>query len=78
MRYSVLPGFGLTLGLTLSWLGLIVLLPLSALAIHAGGLGWGGFWHEVLTSRVLAAFRVSFTTAFAAALINLVFGFLVA
>ena len=78
LRYSVLPGFGLTLGLTLSWLGLIVLLPLSALAIHAGGLGWGGFWHEVLTPRVIAAFRVSFTTAFAAAVINLVFGFLVA
>ena len=78
LRYSVLPGFGLTLGLTLSWLGLIVLLPLSALAIHAGGLGWSGFWHEVLTPRVIAAFRVSFTTAFAAALINLLFGFLVA
>ncbi len=78
VRYSVLPGFGLTLGLTLSWLGLIVLLPLSALAIHAGGLGWSGFWHEVLTPRVIAAFRISFTTAFAAAVINLVFGFLVA
>ena len=77
-RHSVLPGFGLTMGLTLSWLGLIVLLPLSALAIHAGGLGWGGFWHEVLTPRVLAAFQVSFTTALAAAVINLVFGFLVA
>ena len=78
VRYSVLPGFGLTLGLTLAWLGLIVLIPLSALAIHAGGLGWNGFWHEVLTERVLAAFKVSFITAFAAALINLVFGFLVA
>ncbi|MEI7609740.1 MAG: sulfate ABC transporter permease subunit CysT [Rhodospirillaceae bacterium] len=78
LRYSVLPGFGLTLGLTLSWLGLIVLVPLSALAIHAAGLGWVGFWHEVLTPRVLASLRVSFTTALAAALINLVFGLLVA
>ncbi len=78
VRYSVLPGFGPTLGLTLTWLSLIVLLPLAALAIHAAGLGWSGFWHEVLTPRVLAAFRVSFTTAFAAALINLVFGLLVA
>ena len=67
LRYSVLPGFGLTLGLTLSWLGLIVLVPLSALAIHAAGLGWTGFWHEVLTPRVLASLRVSFTTALAAA-----------
>jgi len=78
IRYSVLPGFGLTLGLTLAWLGLVVLLPLAGLAIHAAGLGWGGFWHEVLTPRVLASFRVSFFTAFWAAAINLVFGLLVA
>ncbi|MEI6560183.1 MAG: sulfate ABC transporter permease subunit CysT, partial [Rhodospirillaceae bacterium] len=78
LRYSVLPGFGLTLGLALTWLSLIVLIPLSALAIHASGLGWSGFWHEVLTPRVLAAFQVSFTTALAAALINVVFGLLVA
>jgi len=78
VRYSVLPGFGLTLGLTLTWLGLVVLLPLAGLAIHAAGLGWSGFWHEVLTPRVLAALRVSFSTAFWAAVINLVFGLLVA
>ncbi len=78
IRYSVLPGFGLTLGLTLSWLGLIVLLPLAGLTLDAAGLGWSGFWAEVATPRVLAAFRVSFTTALAAALINLVFGLLVA
>ena len=78
IRYSVLPGFNMTLGLTLSWLGLIVLLPLAGLAIDAAGLGWNGFWAEVLTPRVMAAFRVSFTTALAAALINLVFGLLVA
>ncbi|MEI7607547.1 MAG: sulfate ABC transporter permease subunit CysT [Rhodospirillaceae bacterium] len=77
-RYSVLPGFGLTLGLTFAWLGLVVLLPLAALALHAAGLGWSGFWHEVATPRVLAAFRVSFLTALAAALINAVFGLLVA
>jgi sulfate transport system permease protein len=78
VRYSVLPGFNLTLGLTVSWLGLIVLLPLAGLAIHAAGLGWSGFWAEVLTPRVLAAFRITFTTALVAALINLVFGLLVA
>ncbi len=78
IRYSVLPGFGLTLGLTLSWLGLIVLLPLAGLVIHAADLGWSGFLAEVGTARVLAAFRISLTTALAAALINLVFGLLVA
>ncbi len=78
VRYSILPGFGLTLGISMAWLGLIVLVPLAALAIHAGGLGWSGFWAEVSTPRVLSAFRVSCTTALAAALINVVFGLLVA
>ncbi len=68
----------MTLGLTLAWLGVIVLIPLAALAIHAAGLGWDGFWHSVMTPRVLAALRVSFSTALVAALINLVFGLLVA
>jgi sulfate transport system permease protein len=57
---------------------LIVLLPLAALAIDAAGLGWSGFWAEVLTPRVIAAFRISLSTALAAAVINLVFGLLVA
>ena len=78
VRYSVLPGFGLTLGLTATWLSLIVLVPLAALAVDAAGLGWVGFWHEVMSPRVLAAFRVSLTTALAAALVNVVFGLLVA
>ena len=78
IRYSVLPGFGLTLGLTLSWLGLIVLLPLAGLVIHAADLGWSGLWEVATAPRVVAAFRVSVTTALAAALVNLVFGLLVA
>ena len=78
IKYSVLPGFGLTLGLTLSWLGLIVLIPLAALAFHASDLGWSGFWGAVSTPRVMAAVWVSLSTAFVAALINLVFGLLVA
>ena len=53
---SVIPGFGLTLGFTLSYLGIIVLLPLAALVIKAGGLGWSGFWNAVFTPRVGAAF----------------------
>ena len=77
-RRSVLPGFGLTLGVTLSYLGLVVLLPLAGLALKAAGLGWGGFWAEVTTPRVLAAFRVSFETALLAAIINAVFGLIIA
>lgn len=75
---SVIPGFGLTLGFTLTYLGLIVLLPLAALTIKAAGLGWSGFWDAVLTPRVLAAFQVSFGLALAAAAVNAVFGFIVA
>ncbi|PWC82129.1 sulfate ABC transporter permease subunit CysT [Azospirillum sp. TSO5] len=75
---SVLPGFGLTLGFTLSYLGFIVLVPLSALIVKSSGLGWSGFWAAVTTPRVLAAFQVSFGLSFAAALTNAVFGFLVA
>jgi sulfate/thiosulfate transport system permease protein len=63
---SVLPGFGLTLGFTLSYLGLIVLLPLGALLLSAGGAG-AEAWQTLGSSRVLAAFRVSFGTAFVAA-----------
>lgn len=75
---SVLPGFGLTLGFTLSYLGFIVLVPLAALIVKSSGLGWSGFWAAVSTPRVLAAFQVSFGLSFAAALTNAVFGFLVA
>ena len=76
-RPSVLPGFGLTLGFTLTYLGLIVLLPLGALVIKAGGAG-SEVWQTLASPRVAAAFRVSFGTALAAALINAPFGLIVA
>jgi sulfate/thiosulfate transport system permease protein len=74
---SVLPGFGLTLGFTLSYLGLIVLLPLGALVLSAAGAG-AEAWQTLASSRVLAAFRVSFGTAFVAAAVNAAFGLIVA
>src|SRR5919106_2450641 len=72
---SVVPGFGLTLGFTLSYLGLIVLLPLGALVLNAAG---AEAWQSLASARVLAAFRVSFGTAFAAAAVNALFGLIVA
>ncbi|MFC5312457.1 sulfate ABC transporter permease subunit CysT [Azospirillum rugosum] len=66
------------MGFTLAYLGLIVLLPLAALAVKAAGLGWAGFWNAVLTPRVLAAFQISFGLSLLAAAINAVFGFIVA
>ncbi|MBP2231448.1 sulfate transport system permease protein [Azospirillum agricola] len=74
----MIPGFGLTLGFTLTYLSILVLLPLGALIAKAGGLGWSGFWNAVLTPRVWAAFEVSFGLSLVAAAVNAVFGFIVA
>ncbi|MEO6102062.1 MAG: sulfate ABC transporter permease subunit CysT [Pseudoxanthomonas sp.] len=77
-RKRVIPGFGLSLGFTLVWLGLIVLIPLAGLLIRAGGLGWQGLWEIWTEPRVLSALKLSFGTAFAAAAFNAVMGTLVA
>jgi sulfate/thiosulfate transport system permease protein len=74
----VLPGFGLSLGITLFALSTIVLVPLSAVILKSAGLGWAGFWGAVTGPRALAAFRVSFTTSFWAAAFDVVAGLLVA
>lgn len=77
-RTGPLPGLPFALGLSLVWLGLIVLLPLSALLFKAATLGAGG-WIKVLTdSRVLAALKLSFSTALGAALFDTVIGALIA
>lgn len=75
---GVLPGFGLSLGYTLSYLGLIVLIPLSTIFAKTATLGWPHFWGEVTSPRVLAAFRLTFGASLIAALVNAVFGLLVA
>ncbi|HEV7322703.1 MAG TPA: sulfate ABC transporter permease subunit CysT [Ensifer sp.] len=75
---SILPGFGLSLGITLSWLVLIVLIPLSGLVFRASGLGWTKFFELALDQRTLNALKISFGTAFVAAVINLVFGVILA
>jgi sulfate transport system permease protein len=75
---SVLPGFGLTFGLTLAWLTLIVLIPLATIFVRTAGMGWDEFVAVGLSPRALAAYRLSFGTAAAAGLVNAVFGLLVA
>ncbi len=77
-RHNVLPGFGLTLGFTLSYLTLLVLVPLSALALRAASLSWDGFWSVVTSPRVLASYRLSFGASLLGALINAGFGLVVA
>lgn len=75
---SVLPGFGLSLGFTLTYLGLLVMLPLAALFLKAGSMSWPAFWQTVTTPRVLASYRLTFGASFVAALVNAVFGFIAA
>jgi sulfate transport system permease protein len=74
----VLPGFGLSMGVTLSYLSLIVLIPLTAVFIKSSTLGWTEFWHVATAPRVMASYRLSFGASLLAAAINVVFGFLLA
>jgi sulfate transport system permease protein len=75
---SILPGFGLTLGLTVFYLCVIVLIPLSAMFLKASTLTWHQFWHVVASRRAVASYRLTFGASLIAALINLFFGVLVA
>jgi sulfate transport system permease protein len=77
-RHRVLPGFGLTLGFTLLYLSLIVLIPLSTLALKTASMGWGPFWATVTSPRVLASYRLTFGASLVAATLNAVFGLVVA
>ena len=73
-RHSVLPGFGLTMGYTVLYLSLIVLVPLSTLAVKSASLGWQAFWSTVTAPRVLASYELTFGASAVAAAINAVFG----
>jgi sulfate transport system permease protein len=77
-RHSVLPGFDLALGFTLLYLSFIVLLPLSAAFLKTATMTWPAFWDAVTAPRVLASYRLTFGASFAAALMNSVFGLVVA
>ncbi len=77
-RHSVLPGFNLALGFTLLYLSLIVLIPLSAAFIKTATMSWPDFWTTVTSPRVLASYRLTFGVSFAAAVVNGIFGLLVA
>ncbi len=75
---SILPGFGLTLGFTLTYLSLIVLIPLSTIFFKTATLGWDPFIRIVTAPRAVASYRLSLGASLIAALVNAVFGFLVA
>lgn len=77
-RHSVLPGFDLALGFTLLYLGFIVLIPLSAAFLKTFTMTWPAFWDAVTSPRVVASYRLTFGASLAAALVNAVFGLIVA
>jgi sulfate transport system permease protein len=76
--HSIIPGFGLTLGFTIMYLGFLVLIPLSTIFLKTAELGWGPFWALITQPRLLASYELSFGASFIAAAINAVFGLLVA
>jgi sulfate transport system permease protein len=74
----ILPGFGPALGFTLTYLSLLVLIPLAGVFLRASEMTWPGFWEAVTDARAVAAYRLTFGASFAAASVNAVFGLLVA
>lgn len=75
---SVLPGFGLTMGYTLLYLSLLVLIPLAGLLIKSSAISWSQFWAAVTEDRVIASYKLTFGASLLGATINAVFGFIVA
>jgi sulfate transport system permease protein len=76
--HTVLPGFRVTLGFTLLYLSLIVLIPLAGLPARTASMGWDAFWQTISDPRVVASYKVTFTTSFWAASVNGIFGLIVA
>jgi sulfate transport system permease protein len=77
-KFNALPGFGLTMGITVFFLTGIVMLPFAALIFRACGISWHEFWHLATTARALATYRLTFGASFFAAVANVVFGTLLA
>ncbi|KKK38611.1 hypothetical protein WQ57_08460 [Mesobacillus campisalis] len=77
-KHRVLPGFGLSMGYTIIYLSLIVLIPVTILFLKASTMSLADFWETITNERVIASFKVTFLTSFIAALVNAVFGALIA
>jgi sulfate/thiosulfate transport system permease protein len=77
-KFNALPGFGLTMGITLFFLCTIVLIPFAGLIVRTFGLSWADFWHLATTDRAMAAYRLTFGASLIAAVANAVFGTLLA
>ncbi|WIY51476.1 sulfate ABC transporter permease subunit CysT [Devosia sp. YIM 151766] len=74
----LLPGFGLTMGVSLFYITLIILLPIAAMLLKVGGMGWQEFWRITSSPRALAAYQITFSSAFYATILNALLGLLLA
>lgn len=77
-RQSIIPGFGMTMGFSLTYLSLLVLIPVSMVFLNSSSIGFARFWDIASSERVIASLKISFGTSFLAAIINVVFGLLIA
>ena len=77
-KFNVLPGFGLTMGVTAFFLTVMVLIPFAALIVRACGLSWHDFWKLATNARAMAAYKLTFGASFFAAIANVIFGSLLA
>src|SRR5882724_5257059 len=77
-KFNPLPGFGLTMGYTLFYLSVLVLIPLAALFLRAWELSWADLWRLITNSRAVAAYNLTISTSLISALVNAVFGTLLA
>jgi sulfate/thiosulfate transport system permease protein len=77
-RHRVLPGFGLSMGYTLIYLSLIVMIPIAALFLKASTISFAEFWATVTDDRVVASYKLTIYTSFIAAFVNAIFGTLIA
>ena len=75
---SVIPGFGITMGFTILYITLLILIPISMVFLNSASIGLNKFWEIASSERVLASLKVSFSTSFLAAVVNVVFGLLIA
>jgi len=78
VRKRKIPGFGLSMGLSMSYLSFLILIPISSLVLYAAKMPLGEYFKIILDARVIAAFKISFLSAIIAALVNFVFGFIIA
>ncbi len=77
-KKSILPGFGISLGYTIFYLSIIVIIPIAGLFIKTSTLSFGEFWDVITTPRVIASYKLSFGASFLAALVDSIFGLLIA